>query len=313
MNAAFLYCVDDAYAKHASVSIFSLLTSTLSRSFDICIIGNNLSPESCAMLLRLSDVFGVTIRIFDAEAHLGRLKNLLDDKDYRGIQHVSSATLIRLIFSDVLPDEYGIIVYVDADTIVQGDLSGFFEIELNGHIIAAARDVVISKSNVTPDLQGYFNAGVLVIDSKAWRKQDVCDALLKIWSTTPAGKLSYQDQDVLNYYFRKAKYCDLDIRFNYQFLMAIDSLIAPPEVQINDAAIIHYAGEIKPWHAWASLEYCSLYRSYRQVMPWLGRFSPDKPKGIRQLSIASRALLAQGRYEESARYSQQLIKALSDK
>jgi lipopolysaccharide biosynthesis glycosyltransferase len=312
MNNAFLYCTDDNYVEHSIVSIFSLLTSTTSRLFDICIVGDDLSIKSLNKLSMLSDVFNVNLHFIDCKEHLSKYISIRDTiPDQLG--HVSHATFLRLIFDAVLPVEYEKIVYIDADTIIRGDLTGLFEISLEGNIIAASRDIMLNKRFTGDRVKlDYFNAGFMVIDRTAWKKHNVEKSLAEIASKQSASRLQYLDQDILNTYFLSSGYLSLDCRYNYQYLMTIDNIRCSNESSLDEAKVIHYAGQIKPWHLWASQNYSSLYRSYRQVIPWLGKFFPEAPASISQLKICAKTLMAQGRFQESAIYSQKLLGILEN-
>ena len=312
MNKAFLYCTDDNYAAHTVVSIFSLLISTSSRSFDICIIGDNISEKNFLALLKLAEVFKVKINIIDGANYLDKHRSFLEANKLM-CDHVSRATLLRLAFHKILPAKYEKIIYVDVDTITRGDLSCLFDLNLDDKIIAASPDIMIGKRFKKEfSTLDYFNAGVMIIDRVAWRQGCIDDSLVEIMSRESSKHFTYADQDVLNIYFQSSGYKKLDWRYNYQYLMAIDHIKRPPNVPLGEAKLIHYAGQVKPWHLWASEEYRSLYCSFRKIIPWLESHCPEPPTNIEQLQLCAKTLFAQGRYEESAFYSQKLCSIIQN-
>ncbi|MDA9149014.1 glycosyltransferase family 8 protein [Synechococcus sp. AH-229-G18] len=313
MHKTFLYCTDDNYAVHATVSIFSLLISTSSRSFDICIIGDNLSEKKVSDLSRLGEVFQIKINIIEGADYCEKYINFLGTSELMSA-HITRATLLRLAFHKMLPAEYEKIIYIDVDTIIRGDLSCLFDVCLDDEIIAAAADLIIGKRFKDEFSRfEYFNAGVMVIDRVAWEQHGVDESLVEIMSRESALELTYADQDILNIYFNDSGYKKLDCRYNYQFMMAIDHVKHSPGVLLGEAKIIHYAGQVKPWHLWASEEYASFYCSFRKIIPWLESYSPEAPTNTKQLQVAAKTLLAQGRFEESAIYSQKMLSILKSR
>ena len=311
MHKTFLYCTDDNYAAHTTVSIFSLLISTSSRSFDICIIGDNIGEKNSLALLKLAEIFKVKISIINGADYLDKYRSFLETNKVM-LAHLSRATLLRLAFHKILPTEYEKIIYVDVDTITRGDLSCLFDINLDDKIIAACPDIMIGrKFEKELSTLDYFNAGVMIIDRVAWRQGCVDDSLAEIMSRESSKQLTYADQDILNIHFQRSGYKKLDWRYNYQYLMAIDHIKRPPGVPLEEAKLIHYAGQIKPWHLWASEEYSSLYYSFRKIIPWMENHSPEAPTSIKQLQLCAKILFAQGRFKESAFYSQKLLDILA--
>ena len=310
MHKTFLYCTDDNYSAHTTVSIFSLLISTSSTSFDICIIGNNLSEEKVYELSKLSEVFQVNINIIEGANYCEKYNTFWSLNESK-IDHLSQAALLRLAFNEILPVEYERIVYIDVDTIIRGDLSSLFDINLDDKIIAAAKDLSISnRFKEDSSKSDYFNSGVMVIDRVAWKQHGVDEFLAEIMRRESARQFTYADQDVLNSYFQDFGYKKLDFRYNYQYLMIYDHIKHPPGVPLGEAKIIHYAGQVKPWHLYASEEYSSLYCSFRKVIPWLESHAPEPPKSFEQHEVCAKFLLAQGRFKESAIYSQKIIRTI---
>lgn len=66
----------------------------------------------------------------------------------------------------MIPDDK--VLYVDCDTICVGDLEEFWNINLNGKMIAGVQDTVNDeiKTNRIKTDDPYINAGVILIDLK---------------------------------------------------------------------------------------------------------------------------------------------------
>lgn len=113
------------------------------------------------------------------ELNLVRLPPELLDLPVRS-DYISSATFGRLALARLLPPAATRILYLDADTMVRGDLSELFSLDLAGATAAAVREpsdpFFWSRNGLQHvfDLgldpwQPYFNAGVLLLDAAAFR------------------------------------------------------------------------------------------------------------------------------------------------
>lgn len=97
-------------------------------------------------------------------------------------------TMMRLALAEILPDESRCL-WLDIDTIVNGDISELFEMDLAGNTFAMVEEPGRSQS---PWI--YYNAGVLLMDLDRMRTGLSAD-LIRIVNTR---KLRFVDQDVLN-------------------------------------------------------------------------------------------------------------------
>lgn len=98
------------------------------------------------------------------------------------------------------------ILYLDADMIVQADLSHFMTQNLAGKTVAAARDVItrtiggdhlpVEAFGLNPESE-YFQAGFLVIDLVRWKEERVSERVLTYLRDYP-DHTRYWDQSALN-------------------------------------------------------------------------------------------------------------------
>lgn len=310
---AFVLCADENYAAHAGTCIFSLLLSTEKRDFDVVIITNGVGRENHMRFASLGRVFGVNTKIYDGRRLAESLRSIADASRQYRLSHITDSTLLRLFYDKLVDKIYERIAYIDCDMICQGDAVDLFSVDLASHIIGAAPDLITNKGyqNSSPGQAYYFNAGTLIINDKSWRECLTSDTMKSILLATSPDKLTYADQDILNIHFSKHGYAPIGYEYNYQFMATLDSILAPKCLELGQAKIIHFAGEIKPWHAWAPVQYRSLYDKYRTLSPWRTDYKPQTPSTLRQLSLAHRCLANQGRHKEAYLASQELNNILS--
>jgi len=175
------------------------------------------------------------------------------------IPHITLTTYYRLLIGEYLPKEIEKCIYLDVDICVLKDLSELFLIEMKNNYIAgvvAAGYYFNEKENCErlnlPSMRQYVNAGMLVMNLKQIRKDNMTLKFLEL------SKKNYtsQDQDVLNVACY-GKIITLPPKFNAMIyrLKENSSLLRDlyKEEDIieanNSPYIIHYAGKEKPWNS----------------------------------------------------------------
>lgn len=156
------------------------------------------------------------------------------------LPHLSYATFFRYFIPQFVREAKAL--YLDADIIVRDSIEELFSEDFDGCPIAAVKDDLASNS---------FNAGVMLIDVEAWRREGITDKLLQL--TNEFHESSYGDQGILNRLFQN-NWKRLPQKYNFMVGMdtvarnyGIDSWYSDSLMVENEAKIIHYTGN-KPWH-----------------------------------------------------------------
>jgi lipopolysaccharide biosynthesis glycosyltransferase len=156
------------------------------------------------------------------------------------------------------------VIYLDCDLIVKGDLGQLWDIDLGSNYVLAAQDTWIhSAKDVIPNYQqlgissraNYFNAGVLVINAKKWRKEAFFDKCVEYLNYN-MDTLLHGDQDILNA-LSVGQWGELDPRWNvtarvYEYSSWEESPYSEDVYNnlINkDPYIIHFVSGEKPWNS----------------------------------------------------------------
>ena len=98
-------------------------------------------------------------------------------------------TLMRNVLSKILPDEDRVL-YLDVDTIVDGDISDLFSMNMDGFCYAG-----VKEPGKCRDIFTYVNAGVLVCNLKYIRELGRDDEMIELLNRH---KFQWPDQEVLN-------------------------------------------------------------------------------------------------------------------
>ncbi len=183
-------------------------------------------------------------------------------QSFRSTAYLKSKTsYARYFVADIFP-RLDRCIYLDADLLVLRDLTEAFEMELHGNIAAAVRDICIRLKHDDPMLKrrlrlreekNYFNAGFMVMELNAWRREQLANKLVKL-SIDRCDDFHSQDQDALNVV--------LEDRIR---LMEVSWNTIQYEKPMPLAGnIIHLIGSVKPWHIRYKAKFSEAY--YEEVI-----------------------------------------------
>lgn len=165
--------------------------------------------------------------------------------------HFTQETYFRLLMPELLPDSVERILYLDVDMIVRYPLDTLYEMDFEDQyaIVCPSRwepmrleeeKLPLSKTHI------YFNTGVMLYNMKKIREENTRDFLICCMKEYKE-KLRYLDQDVLNIAFcDKVKYVDYNVYDMQTIASDIFSISELRRIK-EQAAIIHYLGDVKPW------------------------------------------------------------------
>ncbi|MBQ9813169.1 MAG: glycosyltransferase family 8 protein [Thermoguttaceae bacterium] len=141
----------------------------------------------------------------------------------------------RLFVEKFLPASLNKVIYLDADIVVLGSLSGLWETDLGDNFVAAVPDLNIRFSHQQElglsDEFRYFNSGMLLVNLKKWREDSVLKKLLDICIEIK-DVVEFPDQDPLNVYAYRTCYQELLRRWNCH----------PQDYVQGDTIVLHYMG-----------------------------------------------------------------------
>ena len=111
------------------------------------------------------------------------------------------------------------VLYMDVDMVCTGDLTPLFDYDLTNHSCAMAPDFFYSDVRnfnrlEYPMKNGYFNAGVMLINLDYWRKNSIAEKLISYVEQNPQRCLKH-DQDAINAVLN-GKIFELPTRYNFQ-------------------------------------------------------------------------------------------------
>ena len=258
-----VFAASNSFVPMAAACIRSVLEHTdPRRRYDLVMLESDVTPEN-KMLLR-SMLVGrpnVSLRFFNAA-------RLLSGYELHANAHITVETFFRFLIQDILPgcDK---VLYLDCDLIVVDDVAKLYDTDIEGFLLAAARDPdflgQINGANPATleyckqglpmqDPYNYFQAGVLLLNTAEMRKAHT----LEEWLTFATHPYKYSDQDVLNLHCEgRVKYLDMswNLLTDCDHYRVDNVIVYAPEPVLREyraarlhPRIIHYAGFMKPWH-----------------------------------------------------------------
>ena len=202
-----VYASDKNYAGLTAISAVSAVKHNPNAK--IILLGYNLEPEAQDLVRVRVENAGGRFKYYDVSIAIENLRA----RGYCG--YTSYATYARIFIPEVLASE-GKVIYLDGDTLVNGSLSGLVEMDLDGKPFAFGVDCVpyaYRKVINLPRSIPYFNAGVMVIDLKVWRKKRCTERFLDELAN-PQGPNPLGDQDIFARAF-PGEIALLDPRWNF--------------------------------------------------------------------------------------------------
>ena len=255
---------DNNYAPYLAVAIKSICENTTS-NINFCILDCGIEDKSKAIMTELvSEYSGNTIEFINPAE-----QNIFSE--CRARNHVSKAAYARLLIPHLKP-QLDKAIYLDVDMIVNLDIAELFNLNLNDYIIGASysncdeyHNYDIQTKNILGiDMEhNYFCSGLLLIDCKKWRENNITKKLKDIYDEYK-DRMIHNDQDLLNILFANNKYFNLDTKYNY---------IIQFQPTKNPNVIYHYDGPIKPWHFLPDLKtniikYIDIWWDYARKTPF---------------------------------------------
>lgn len=283
-----VYICDDAYIVPTIVSIQSLCMNKKEETcYVIHIITAALNDENKLLFKQFESE---TIQIKMIEVDISKYQNM---HTYQKNSYCVATPAALLKFDiPILMPEYEEVLYMDGDIIIQKDMSFIFKTSLGENYVAAVLDSgnLYTQNKTKLKYQQYFNSGVMFLNTKQMRKDNITEKLIA--AKTVSTDMSLMDQNIFNQLFEGRI---ILLPFNCNVLY-INLMRAKQAKKVNlatinqcnntnyksfkqilkDAVVIHYSSKDKPWK-FTNVPSGSIWDFYFKMSP-LGKMKLKREK-----------------------------------
>ncbi len=280
-----IYHSSDSFASVTGVSMISLFENN--KEIDhihVLYIERGMSDENKRILAGIADQYGRELEFLEMPNWSERLKiNLRSSKKgWLGFGYN------RLFLTEYIPDNIDRVLYLDSDTVIEQSLLDLWNQDLEGFYLAGVDDCLSSKYREIVGMNEsgiYVNSGVLLINVKKWRDENVCkrfvDEVVKnkgfyifneqsTINSVFSGKIKILPQNYnVNSLVYLYNYDELQILrkpFNYSY--SEKDLLNAKE----NPVITHFTGNFfvrrRPWIENSDHPHASAFLKYRNISYW---------------------------------------------
>lgn len=260
--------VDDNYVQHCSVMLVSLFENNQNNYINVYVLTVGLNEYNIKCISDLISSYNSNCFFYFVDI---KLVSHLPIKRWFSLN-----TYSKFFISKLIPDSVDKVLYLDCDVIINSSIFDLWNIRIDEYAVAAVADPLadidmkkrIDKLGYDYNLS-YFNSGVMLVNLKYWRDNDVFSELIDCVNVN-IGKFSTHDQDVFNIVLNKR--IIIHPKWNVSphvfhknksaFLHSSFHSIKLIEEAMNSPAILHFLSSPKPWSYGCRFPYSFLYYKY---------------------------------------------------
>ena len=251
------FILDNGFVIPTATAITSLIKNKHKDTiYRINLVTSNLSKENIDKF-KLYENDNICINVIERDSNIYKDFHIFDDSQPCC---ASITALLKFELPSLLPN-IDKVLYLDGDIIVRNDLSELFNNVIGDRYAAVVKDSgrMYYRLNVANDIENYFNSGVMLLNLKRLRQDNMTQKLL--YAKKESKDKSLMDQNIFNIEFAgKVKF--LDIKYNFLYLnltraknqytmemlnkMFNSNYASLKEIE-KKAYIIHFSSKDKPW------------------------------------------------------------------
>ena len=276
------FATDNNYAQHVAVALTSLFVNNKNiDELEVYVLSNKITHKNINKIKEIEERFERSINFINVdniEALIGIKVN---------VNALSISTYLRLFLIKLLPKEVDTVLYLDCDVIIDSNIDQIWECDIANNYVAGVIDTMYPhyfEGIGLPLNKYYINAGVLLINLKKWRDDNVTNKFIQFIDRFK-GDVPHLDQGVINGVFQDKLI--LDLKYNVQtplfifkkYKTIIDFFKLNNYYTENEwqharefPIIIHYSSSYagRPWFKYSFHPKRERYRYYKKLSPYKG-------------------------------------------
>lgn len=253
-NMAACIIISPNWLQYAYVEIYALVNTNPLIDM-IYLVSDDYGRPEQTFCDKIKLIYGVTVKFIDLESYFnGKIHTPMNNR-------FTKYTLYRLLLPYVIPED--ILLYIDADAIVNDNLSELYDMDMTDYHIAGCKDIGIldcqlQDIGMNPG-DDYINAGVLLMNLRKIREDKLTEKWIDMINTRPT---SCFDQDIIN---ATCKIKLIDNKYN----SSLSTGLAP----LDKIKIAHYAGHITEQKPWEKTSISTMKNIWKY---WSGRYDREQ-------------------------------------
>ena len=245
------FACDNNYYKYTAVVIKSIMENAskdYKYKFYVLTLGIDDENQKKAVL-DLKPNF--EIEFVNVQKYYESIQDKLPCRDY-----YNKTIYFRIFIADMFP-ELDKAIYIDSDTVVLGDISEFYNIDLGDNLIGACAEQVMCQidlygtyveNNLGLNRYTYFNDGHILINCKKFREECVLEQFLNLLDVYEC-KVT-QDEDYLNI-ICEGKVRLINNAWNVETFEGVKRI-----TRTEDIKMLHFIMWSKPWRCDSEFSDC---------------------------------------------------------
>jgi lipopolysaccharide biosynthesis glycosyltransferase len=268
-NIHICFSCDNNYVQPLAVLIASILKNSINRdSYNFYVLDGGISEKNKDKINEIKAIRDFNIHYISVNSKEFKDCPITDYAPY-----ITITTYYRFKIPSFFP-KIDKMLYLDCDMVVNRNIRELFNTNIDDYYVAAVPEVCNQHHKTRLNIEGnsyYFNAGLLLINNKKWREDDVERKLFQ-YALNPEKEMIHQDQDILNIVLKNDKtYLPIAWNLQHDAIDMEDSYIYHQEERlsaIKEPYIIHYTNKFKPWHKECTNKFKEKYFEYLKLTPF---------------------------------------------
>lgn len=263
------YTCNETYAPIVGTSMISILKNLAVNGVHFYILCDTFSQETKDKFSQIEKEYSCKIDCIDISDKMAKLLNTVLAQELGMVRNGQiSYMFARLFMGSAIPEDVEKVIYIDADTIVQGNLTELYAVPLEkDKVLAAVRDIWPVNYNkvigfVPKDL--YFNSGLMLVNLHRWRQESIENHIMQHIKSLKH-YYALHDQDIINICLQ-GRIQTHPVKYNMQYILR----------QYSPADIYYFSGkDEKSYYTTAEIEAAKLmleiihYTSGYFDRPWV--------------------------------------------
>lgn len=279
MELIIAYSTDDNYVQHVGVSMVSLFENN--KEFEnivVYIMDTGISDINKQKLISIS-------RKYNRKIIFSHIQDSIEKLNLNINGSISVASYARLFLGSIVDKSYNKILYLDCDSIIKDSLIEIWNEDISDYLIGGVLDTVDSTTKTKIGLSEndiYINAGMLLINLKEWRNQNIENEFIKFINRYD-GNVFHHDQGTINgvlngkikilhpkfncmtpFFMMKKE--DIEIYYSVNKYYSQEDL----DFAVSNSVFVHYTPALttRPWVRGCTHPLRKEYLKYLSITPW---------------------------------------------